>query len=57
MLVTYVNLSSDKCSMFLFGFFTIFVVPMMHGIGFGNRDRWCIVLTCIAVGPLYPEAT
>ena len=47
-LVAYVSLSSDKWSMFLFGFFTIFVVTQMHGIGLGNKARWGIVLTYVA---------
>ena len=47
-LVAYASFHSEKWSMFLFGFLTIFVVTQMHGMGLGNRARWGIVLTYIA---------
>ena len=36
-LVAYASFHSEKWSMFLFGFLTIFVVTQMHGMGLGKR--------------------
>ena len=51
-LVAYMNMRGDAWIMFVFGFFTLFVITHMHGIGLGKKARWGIVATyllCVLV--------
>jgi hypothetical protein len=43
--VAYLTMGGDHWQMFLFGFFTIFVITQMHGIGLGKKSRWGIVIS------------
>ncbi|MEH6580305.1 MAG: hypothetical protein V7754_00110 [Halioglobus sp.] len=44
-MVAYLTMGGDHWQMFLFGFFTLFVVTQIHGIGLGRKTRTGIVIT------------
>jgi hypothetical protein len=43
-MVAYLTIAGDHWQMFLFGFFTLFILTQIHGVGLGKRSRSLLVM-------------